>query len=237
MRKKIRRYVPPVVDRRGKEAAARIGHNRGPSIGYQPQPKGEGGRLIGYARVSTPEQDVDMQLQMLRNAGVHEDNLHWETVSGVAKRRHKLELAMIDARAGDTLVVYKLDRLARSMRDLLYKVAFLEDQGIGFCSLTDQFDTSTPTGRLHFHMLAAFAQFERDLTVARTSDGMKAAKARGAQVGKPLWFTEKRRRAFERWIRRGKTVAAWCERYDKSRQIIYGRYSAKDIEKLRKSKD
>lgn len=202
-------------------------------MGYQPQPKEPGGRLIGYARVSTPEQDVDMQLQMLRAAGVHDDNLHWETVSGVKARRHKLELAMIDARKGDTFVVYKLDRVARTMRDLLYKVAFLEDQGIGFCSLTDQFDTSTPTGRLHFHMLAAFAQFERDLTVARTSDGMKAAKARGSQVGKPLWFTEKRRKEFERRIRRGESVTSIITRWGKSRQIIYSRYTQKQIERLR----
>lgn len=200
------------------------------------EPKQFTGRLIGYARVSTPEQDVDMQLRALRNVGVLEDNLHWETVSGVAKRRHKLELALIDARDGDVFVVYKLDRIGRSMRDLLDKVHDLETRGVGFRSITEAIDTTTPGGRLLFHVIGALAQFERDLIRERTRDGMAAAKKRGSQVGKPLWFTPARQAEFEKRIRAGETIKQITESWGKSRQLIYSRYTRKDIKRLRRKR-
>lgn len=200
------------------------------------EPKQFTGRLIGYARVSTPEQDVDMQLQALRRAGVMEDNLHWETVSGVAKRRHKLELALIDARNGDVFVVYKLDRIGRSMRDLLDKVVDLESRGVGFRSITETIDTTTPGGRLLFHVIGALAQFERDLIRERTRDGMAAAKGRGVQVGKPLWFTPTRQKEFERRYKAGETVGEIVESWGKSRQLIYSRYTKRKLDRLRKKR-
>lgn len=175
-----------------------------------------------------------MQLQELRRAGVHEDNLHWETVSGVAKRRHKLELALIDARKGDIFIVYKLDRIGRTMRDLLEKVAALEAEGVGFRSITESIDTTTPGGRLLFHVMGALAQFERDLVVERTRDGMAAAKARGVQVGKPLWFTAQRRKEFERRYRKGESVREIVGSWGKSNQLIYSRYTKKQLDRLRK---
>src|SRR5690606_3644790 len=137
-----------------------------------PQPTG---RLIGYARVSTPDQSVDMQLDALRRAGVPEDNLWWETKSGIRSKRPRLELALTQAVRGDTTVVFKLDRLGRSLRDLIDKLADLDKRGIGFRSLTEGIDTTTPIGRFAFHMLGALAQFERDLTVERTRHGMAYA--------------------------------------------------------------
>lgn len=190
------------------------------------------GRLVGYARVSTPDQDVDMQLRALRNAGVMDDNLHFEVASGVKRRRNKLELALIDCRPGDVFVVYKLDRLGRSLRDLLDKVADMEKRGIGFRSLSESVDTTTPGGRLLFHVLGSLAQFERDLVAERTRDGMRAAKARGSQVGKPLWFTEKRQAEFEKRYRAGETVAQIVESWGKSRQLIYSRYTRKQLKRL-----
>lgn len=192
------------------------------------------GRLVGYARVSTPEQDVDMQLQALRNAGVMEENLHFEVASGVKKRRNKLELALIDCRPGDVFCVYKLDRLGRSLRDLLDKVHEMETRGVGFKSLSESIDTTSPGGRLLFHVLGSLAQFERDLVRERTRDGMRAAKARGSQVGKPLWFTEAKRKEFEKRHRAGETVGEIVKSWGKSRQLIYSRYTKKQLKRLRK---
>lgn len=197
------------------------------------EPRQFTGRLIGYARVSTPDQDVKMQLQALRNAGVHEDNLHFETVSGVKKRRHKLELAMIDSRPGDVFIVYKLDRLGRSFQDLLVKVQELEDRGIGFRSITEKFDTTSPGGKFVFHMLGAMAEFERGLVQERTRDGMAAAKARGVQLGKPLFFTPARREELKRRLGRGETVRQITASWQKSPQIVYSRIRKAQLDKWR----
>lgn len=177
-----------------------------------------------------------MQLQMLRAAGIHDDNLHWETVSGTSKRRHKLELAMIDAREGDTFVTYKLDRVGRSFRDLLNKVGELEERKVGFCSLTERFDTTTPGGKFMFHMLGASAQFERDLIAERTSHGMRAAKILGHQVGKPLFFTKEREAEFKRRYAAGESVGDIVGDWGKSKQLIYSRFRRKQLQRLRRGK-
>lgn len=142
-------------------------------------------RLVGYARVSTAEQSLAMQIEALERAGCMPVNIHTEKVSGVASNRPGLELAMLDARKGDTLVVWKLDRVGRSLRDLLNKLDELEKRGIGFRSLTEGIDTTTPGGRLIMHVMGALAQFERDLIVERTKAGVRAHIARGGRMGAP----------------------------------------------------
>lgn len=144
-----------------------------------------GGRQIGYARVSTPDQRLDLQRNALEAAGclrIHED----QGLSGAKTVRPGLENALRALEPGDCLVVWKLDRLGRSLRDLTQTLQTLDERNIGFRSLQDAIDTTTAGGRLYFHILAALAEFERDLISERTKAGMAAAKARGVHVGRPV---------------------------------------------------
>ena len=137
--------------------------------------------LIGYARVSKAEQDTELQLQALKRAGVRKV---WEEQQSAVKRRPQL-LALLDTlREGDTVVVWKLDRLARSLRDLLGILDRIKDAGAGFRSLTEAIDTTTPAGKLALHMLGAVAQFERDIIRERTIAGVEVAKAAGVRLGR-----------------------------------------------------
>lgn len=155
------------------------------------------GYLIGYARVSTADQDPQMQIDALRKAGCHSQHIHVETISGVKAQRPMLERALKDARRGDTFVVWKLDRMGRSILDLITKMAELEKRGIAFKSLTEGIDTSTPGGRLIMHVMASLAQFERDLIVERTRAGIRAKKERGERHGaEPTFDHEKARQGF-----------------------------------------
>jgi len=139
--------------------------------------------LIGYARVSTQEQTTRSQLDALKEAGC--ERVFEETVSGAQRNRIQLQAALDYMRKGDTLVVWKFDRLARSLRQLLETVEELEKRGIGFLSLTERIDTTTSSGRLIFHLFASLAEFERSITRERTMAGLKAARARGRVGGRP----------------------------------------------------
>lgn len=141
------------------------------------------GRLIGYARFSTEDQDLSMQTAKLLAAGVHPDNLHTDKASALSKKRPGLELALKDCVAGDTLVVWKLDRFGRSVLDLLTRIKALQERGVAFRSLTDNIDTSTPVGNLILVLLSAVAQFERDLIAERTRAGIAQRKSEGAKFG------------------------------------------------------
>lgn len=143
------------------------------------------GVLIGYARVSTEDQRLDMQLDALRRAGVADENIYSEQVSGAAKKRPELERAFRALRPGDTLVVWRMDRVARSLRDLLDRMDKLEKRRVGFRSLTESIDTGTAAGRLIMHVVGAIAEFERQLTRERTTAGMAASKRRGVKLGAP----------------------------------------------------
>jgi len=138
---------------------------------------------IGYARVSTGEQTLDLQLDALTTAGC--DRLFTETAGGTLVERASLIEALAYARPGDTLVVWRLDRLGRSLRHLIETVAELQGRGVGFRSLTEQIDTTTPGGKLVFHVFGALAEFERDLIRERTQAGLAAARARGKIGGRP----------------------------------------------------
>ena len=139
--------------------------------------------LIGYARVSTGEQTLDLQLDALAKAGC--EKIYRETASGAAAERPVLADVVGYLRAGDTLVVWRLDRLGRSLQHLIETIAALADRGIGFKSLTEQIDTTTSGGKLVFHVFGALAEFERDLLRERTQAGLTAARARGRRGGHP----------------------------------------------------
>ena len=138
--------------------------------------------MVGYARVSTRDQSPALQLDALREAGC--ERTFMEKASGAQRDRPELAAALDYIRAGDTLVVWKLDRLARSVRQLVETAEDLQQRGIGLKVLTQQIDTTTPGGRLVFHVFAAMAEFERELTLERTHAGLVAAKALGRRGGR-----------------------------------------------------
>ena len=135
-------------------------------------------RLVGYARVSTQEQNLNMQLDALRKFGVLEDNLHWDKASGTSKRRPGLGFALQDCREGDTLVVWKLDRLTRSPPQLYALLEQLKEKGVGLVSLIEMLDTKSAVGRLVMGITTAVSAFERDLIAERTKAGLDAIKAK-----------------------------------------------------------
>jgi len=144
--------------------------------------------LIGYARVSTSEQDAALQTDALTAAGC--SRIFDDKVSGAKSDRPGLSAALAYLREGDVLVVWRLDRLGRSLPHLIEVVSELEARGIGFRSLTEQIDITTPGGRLVFHLFGAVGQFERDLIRERTKAGLAAAAARGRKGGRKPVITQ-----------------------------------------------
>src|SRR3954465_16084068 len=139
--------------------------------------------LIGYARVSTLDQTLALQQDGLTAAGC--ERISTDTVSGSVTDRPGLSQALLHLRPGDTLVVWRLDRLGRSLPHLIETVRQLQERGIGFRSLQEQIDTTTSGGKLIFHVFGALAEFERDLIRERTHAGLQAARARGRLFGRP----------------------------------------------------
>ncbi len=138
--------------------------------------------LIGYARVSTFDQNIDLQEDALKKAGC--EKIFSDKVSGTKKERPGMNEAISHLRAGDTLVIWKLDRLGRSTSNLIDITSRLEAMGVHFQSITDGIDTKTPAGRFFFHVMAALAQMEREIIVERTKAGLKAAQERGRKGGR-----------------------------------------------------
>ena len=148
------------------------------------------GMTFGYARVSTTEQDEALQRDALAAAGV--TMMFVDKVPGALQHRPALDELLGQLRAGDTVVVWRLDRLGRSLRNLIDLVGELQQRGVGLRSLTEQIDTTTPNGKLIFHLFAALAEFERDLIRERTVAGLAAARARGRHGGRPSVWTPER---------------------------------------------
>jgi DNA invertase Pin-like site-specific DNA recombinase len=179
-------------------------------------------RLIGYARVSTADQRLDLQLDALRRAGVHDDNIHKDfAVSGSRVTRKGLTNALRDVRADDVLVVWKLDRLGRSLPDLIRKMEELKAVGAGFRSLTEGIDTTTAMGTLVLHLMGAIAQFERDLTRERTAAGMRSARGRGVQIGAKPKLNEKQKAQAKKMLLGDATVVEVAKRFGVSTSTIY----------------
>lgn len=144
--------------------------------------------LVGYARVSTADQNLDLQLSSLENVGC--EKIYQDQISGTKIKRPGLELALEVLRKNDTLVVWKLDRLGRTVKGLIDLVNQLHQNGIHFRSLTDNVDTSAPSGRFFFHVMASLAQMERELMTERTKAGLAAAKAKGRVGGRKRKMTQ-----------------------------------------------
>lgn len=194
-------------------------------------------RLIGYARVSTREQTLDLQTDALKAAGVMDDNLWVEKVSGAASRRPQRDLAMVDARDGDTFMVWRLDRLGRRIMEVYDLVEQLRKKNVRFVSLTENFDLSTATGKLMFGMAALWAEFERNVTIERTLSGMEAAKARGRRAGRASKLSDNKWIVVEKLLADGWTPAEVAEKFKVSRQTIYIRYPSAKIAELRGEDD
>src|SRR3954447_25614835 len=145
--------------------------------------------LIGYARISTQDQNLDLQRDALEKAGC--EQIFTDRVSGTKASRPGLTDALSHLRAGDTLVVWRLDRLGRSLRHLIDTVTDLQARGIGFQSLTESINTTTSGGKLVFHIFGALAEFEREIIRERTKAGLQAARTRGRNGGRPKKLTKK----------------------------------------------
>ncbi|WP_321875644.1 recombinase family protein [Burkholderia cenocepacia] len=167
---------------------------------------------IGYARVSTQEQETRAQIDALTKAGV--DAVHEEKRSGASMRRPVLDKLLRNLRRGDVLVVYKLDRIARSLKHLLSIIDRIQERGAGFESLTEHIDTNSPSGRLMLQILGAFAEFEREMIRERTKSGMQAAKKRGIRLGRPRCLrSEDERRVVLQWRTGQYTLSALAHQY------------------------
>lgn len=176
------------------------------------------GCLVGYARVSTEEQILDVQMNALRAAACI--NIYEEKVSGAAKKRPQLDLAIKELQPGDTLVVWRLDRLARSMSEFYSRLSQIEAAGAQFRSLTENFDFNNAVGKFVLGILALVAELERQITVSRTRAGMEAARLRGAQIGAPIKFTEAKRRRARDMLRARVPVVDVARRLDLSAGTI-----------------
>lgn len=179
------------------------------------------GQLIGYARVSSTGQDLEVQLSKLEERKC--DKIFKEKKSGTqAANRKELQRALEYVREGDSLVVTKLDRIARSMSDLLRIADRLKDKGVSLQVLDQSIDTSTSEGRLMFNMLGAFAEFENDIRRERQMDGINKAKAKGVRFGRKDALTEAQKATIQRLREEeGFTIAQLMERFQVGRTTVY----------------
>jgi DNA invertase Pin-like site-specific DNA recombinase len=176
--------------------------------------------LIGYARVSTSDQTLDLQKDALEKAGC--DKIFADTASGAKAERIGLDEAINYVRAGDTLVVWRLDRLGRSLKHLIETITGLNNRHIGFRSITEAIDTTTSGGKLVFHIFGALAEFERDIIRERTQAGLTAARARGRKGGRPKSLTQKKAQMAEALYKdKNNTIDEICRTLNISRATLY----------------
>jgi len=176
--------------------------------------------LIGYARVSTLDQNLDLQLDALKAAGCQK--LFQDKASGAKSERPGLVDALEELREGDTLVVWRLDRLGRSLPHLITTVAGLKERGVGFKSLQEAIDTTSSTGNLVFHIFGAIAEFERNLIRERTIAGLTAARARGRRGGRPRKLSDRKAALlYDLYDAREKSIREICEVLEISKKTLY----------------
>ena len=184
---------------------------------------------VGYARVSTYEQNLELQVDALQGAGCEE--IFTDKVSGSKAKRPGLDEALGYLRQGDTLVVWRLDRLGRSLSHLIETVAGLEERGIGFLSVQEAIDTTTSGGKLVFHIFAALAEFELNLIRERTRAGLEAARARGRQGGRPRALSSKKQGLlFELYDSKEHSIKEICELLNVSKSTLYSYLSLRDAD-------
>ena len=182
--------------------------------------------LIGYARVSTGEQNLDLQIDALQGAGC--GKVFSDEASGVKAERPGLQGALDYLREGDTLVVWRLDRLGRSLKDLVQRVEDLHQRQVGFRSLQESIDTTSAGGKFQFHVFSALAEFERDLIRERTQAGLRAARARGRMGGRPKEMTPEKLEMAVRLMKDPEVpIGAICRTLGVSKSTLY-RYVGPD---------
>ena len=186
---------------------------------------------IGYARVSTKDQSLDLQIDALKRAGCKE--IVEEKISSSKDKRPKLNQMIARLREDDVVIVWKLDRLGRSLRELVLLIDKFQQIGVEFKSLEDQIDTTSPTGKLTFHIFAAMAEFERDLISQRTKAGLQAARARGRKGGRPRGLSkkaqDKARLAESLYRERERSISEICEHLDISKPTLYRYLRARGV--------
>ena len=183
--------------------------------------------LIGYARVSTHDQTLNLQQDALKKAKC--TKIFTDTASGIKTERKGLEEALTYVRKGDTLVVWRLDRLGRSLPHLISTMTGLEDRGIGFKSLTENIDTTTSGGKLIFHIFGALAEFERNLIRERTQAGLSAARARGKRGGRPKALTARQLGIARDLYEKRHPIAEICHTLKISKATLYRSLKIGDI--------
>ncbi len=175
---------------------------------------------VGYARVSTIEQNLDLQLQALKKAGCQK--IYREKVSGATRQRPEFQRMLDQIRGGDVIVVWKLDRLARSTRDLLETTETIREAGAKFQSISEPWaDTTTHAGKMIMTVFAGIAEFERDLIRERTGAGREAAKKRGVQFGRPRKLNPEQTQLVRRLLDEGESVRDLAETFDVHIATIY----------------
>jgi DNA invertase Pin-like site-specific DNA recombinase len=176
--------------------------------------------LVGYARVSTLEQNLQLQTDALKKAGCN--RIFQDKISGAGAERPGQQKALEFVRKGDTLVVWRLDRLGRSLKHLIELVTDLEERGVGFKSLQESIDTTTGGGRLVFHIFGALAEFERNLIRERTQAGLTAARARGRLGGRPRALDQKKTElAYRLYDEKQHTITEICRILGISKPTLY----------------
>ena len=187
---------------------------------------------LGYARVSTKDQKLDRQIDSLTAAGC--EKIFSDKMSGAKFDRPELNMLKAQLRSGDIVVIDKLDRLGRSLKDLIEIVSELESNGVGFISLQDNIDTTTASGKLIFHIFASLAEFERSLISERTKSGLTAARARGRVGGRPKGLTDEAKRtamAAETLYRtKQHSVREICGQLGISKPTLYNYLRSRDVE-------
>jgi DNA invertase Pin-like site-specific DNA recombinase len=180
-------------------------------------------KKYGYARVSMLNQDLALQLDALKNADISENNIFVEKISGKLSKsdRPQLKACLRALRAGDSLSVWKLDRMGRSLKDLMNIIQELEERKIMFRSLTETIDTSSPTGRLLFHIMGAFGEFERNLIRERSMAGQEAARRRGAIIGRKNKLSQEQQKRLIGEYLTGTPLRVLTARFDISKTSLY----------------
>ena len=192
--------------------------------------------IFGYARVSTQSQNLDRQLDALRDYGVSDERLFVEKISGTTKERPEIKKLQQFLREGDLLVIESLSRLGRSTKDLLNVIDHFDKQGVKVISIKEQIDTRTPTGMLLTTVLMALCQFERDIIVQRTQEGLMAARARGRKGGRPTLTKAQVTQALALYDSKKMSVREICSATKISQSSLYNAINGREISEKKQPK-